>query len=168
MSQLAIFDLDHTLIDGDSDTLWCEFLIDEGLLDGTDFGPRNAAMERDYRAGSVSTQAFCDFYIGTLAGRTAAQWQPLRQRFWQQWVQPCVHAGTAALLRMHQQRSDLMLLSTATNRFITELTAQALGFEHLLATECEVAADGCFTGRTQGVLNMREGKVSRLQTWLAR
>ncbi len=167
MSRLAIFDLDHTLLDGDSDVLWCAFLMDEGLLDRASFEPRNQAMERDYRAGTVSTQDFCNFYVGTLAGRTAAEWQPWRERFWLERVQPRLHAGTAALLQGHRDRGDRLLLSTATNRFITELTAAGLGFEHLLATECEVGADGRFSGHTLGPPNMRAGKVDRLQAWLA-
>ncbi|MFO1329517.1 MAG: HAD-IB family hydrolase [Rubrivivax sp.] len=165
--RLAVFDLDHTLLDGDSDVLWCEFLMDEGLLERASFEPRNAAMESGYRNGTVTVQAFCDFYVGTLAGRTPAQWEPLRQRFSRERVQPRLHAGTAALLQQHRQRGDLLVLSTATNRYITEPTAAALGFEHLIATECELDAQGRFSGRTQGEPNMRDGKVGRLHRWLA-
>lgn len=167
MQSLAIFDLDHTLLDGDSDALWCAFLIDEGVLDGASFGPRNAETERGYRAGSISTQAFCDFYIGTLAGRTSAQWQPLRQRFVDERVLPRIKPGTAALLRRHRQQGDLLMLSTATNRFITEPTASALGFEHLIGTDCDTDDQGRFTGRTRGTPNMRAGKIENLSAWLA-
>lgn len=167
MKRLAVFDLDHTLLSADSDQLWCDFLIDEGLLEPVHFGTRNAELERGYRDGSVSVQAFCDFYVGTLAGRTPAQWQPLRERFLHERVLPCVCPGTPALLQRHRDAGDLLLMSTATNHFITELTAQALGFAHLLATDCEIDAQGRFSGRTQGVLNMRQGKVARLQAWLA-
>lgn len=165
---LAVFDLDHTLIDGDSDTLWCDFLIGEGVLDGPVFSARNSELERGYRAGSVSVAAFCAFYIGTLAGRTAQEWAALRQRFWQQQVQPRICPGTAALLQQHRERGDLLVLSTATNRFLTELTAAGLGFEHLIATECEQDEQGRFTGRPRGTPNMRAGKVERLTAWLAR
>ena len=163
--RLALFDLDHTLLDGDSDVLWCQFLMAEGVLDRASFEPRNQAMERDYRAGVVSVQAFCEFYVGTLAGRSAADWQPLRERFWQLWVQPRLCPGTAALLARHRAQGDRLVMSTATNRYITELTAQGLAIADLLATEVDWA-DGICTGRTQGVLNMREGKVARLHTWL--
>lgn len=164
--RLAIFDLDHTLLDGDSDVLWCQFLMDEGVLARASFEPRNQAMERDYRAGVVSAQAFCAFYVGTLAGRSADGWQPLRQRFWLQWVQPRLCPGTAGLLAHHRALGHRLLMSTATNRHITELTAQGLGITDLLATEVDWGSGIC-TGRTQGVLNMREGKVVRLNTWLA-
>ena len=165
--RLAVFDLDHTLLDGDSDVLWCNFLMDEGLLERSRFAPLNEAMERDYRAGTVSTQDFCNFYVGTLAGRTAAEWQPWRERFWRERVQPRLHAGTPALLQRHRDQGDTLVLSTATNRFITELTAAGLGVEHLIATECACAADGRFTGHTDGAPNMRAGKIDRLQAWLA-
>ena len=167
MNRLTLFDLDHTLLDGDSDVLWCDFLIARGLLDRDDFGARNAAMERDYRAGTVSAQAFCDFYVSTLAGRSAAQWQPLREAFLAEVVLSRLWPAGRALVRQHQQAGDLVLMTTATNRFITERTAAHFNIQHLLATECEVDAAGAFTGRTTGTLNMREGKPLRLRAWLA-
>jgi HAD superfamily hydrolase (TIGR01490 family) len=167
LQRLTLFDLDHTLLNGDSDVLWCDFLIARGLLDAQDFGARNAAMERDYRAGTVSVQAFCDFYVSTLAGRSAADWQPLREAFLCDVVVPRLWPAGQALVRQHQQAGDLVLMTTATNRFITEPTAAHFGIQHLLATECEVDDAGTFTGRTTGQLNMREGKVLRLQAWLA-
>lgn len=165
--KLAIFDLDGTLLDGDSDELWCDFLIAEGLLERERFKRLNAELARDYQAGTVSAQAFYDFHLGLLAGRTPAQWQPLCRRFVREAVLPRVFTGAAALLQSHRQAGDLLLLSTATNRAITALTAQALGFEHLLATECALDEQGCFNGHACGVLNMREGKVTRLRQWLA-
>lgn len=165
--RLALFDLDHTLLDGDSDVLWCDFLMARGVLDRAVFEPRNAAMERDYRAGSVSAADFSAFYVSTLAGRTPADWSVLRQDFLDHEVLPRIGDDARALLARHRARDDLLVLTTATNRFLTELTARVLGFEHLLATECEQDAAGRFTGRPAGVLNMREGKVTRLHAWLA-
>ena len=165
--KLVLFDLDHTLLDGDSDVLWCEFLIDCGELDRAAFGERNAAMARDYAAGTVSAAAFSGFYAATLAGRTAAQWEALRQAFLHEVVSPRIGAAARALPRSQQDAGALVVLTTASNRFITELSARELGIEHLIATECEKDAAGCFTGRTAGTLNMREGKVARLHAWLA-
>ncbi len=165
--KLALFDLDHTLIRGDSDVLWCSFLLRHGELDRAGFEARNRAMEDAYRAGTVSPRAFCDFYVSTLAGRSPADWQPLRQAFLHDEIVPLVPAAAMALVQRHQDAGDLVVMTTATNRFITELTAAHFGIHHLIATECEVAPDGRFSGRTQGVLNMREGKVERLQAWLA-
>lgn len=166
MQGLALFDLDNTLLSGDSDVLWCDFLMDQGLLDRALFAPRNAQMDAGYRAGTVDAQAFADFYVATLAGRTAAQWEPVRQTFHAHSVLPRLPAAARTLVQRHQQSGDLVVLTTATNRFITELTAHALGIAHLIATEPE-QADGVFTGRTCGTLNMRGGKVDRLHAWLA-
>jgi len=166
VTRLALFDLDHTLLDGDSDVLWCDFLIERGVLDRAAFGTRNAQMDRDYRAGSVSAQAFCEFYVSTLAGRTRLAWEPLRSEFLSNVIAPRIGSAAHALVRRHEDAGDLLLLTTATNRFITEPTAAHLGIEHLIATECEADAAGDFTGLTSGTLNMREGKVERLQAWL--
>lgn len=169
--RLALFDLDHTLLEGDSDVLWCAYLMDRGVLDRASFEPRNAAMDRDYRAGTVSVQAFSAFYVSTLAGRTPAQWEATRQAFLNDVVAPRLSAAARALVKQQQGEGATVVLTTATNRFITELTAVELGITHLIATDCEVAADGPlqgrFTGRTVGTLNMREGKVTRLHDWLA-
>jgi HAD superfamily hydrolase (TIGR01490 family) len=164
LKRLALFDLDHTLLAGDSDVLWCQFLLREGLLD-TSFDERNRAMEAAYRAGTVGVHEFSEFYVGTLAGRSAADWEPLRRRFLHDVVVPRIPAAARALVRQHA--SDRVVMTTATNRFITELTAAELGIEHLIATDCEVGADGRFSGRVQGTPNMREGKVERLHAWLA-
>lgn len=163
---LALFDLDHTLLDGDSDQLWCDFLIEEGLLERTTFAARNDEMARAYQAGTVDVRAFCEFYIGTLALKTPGDWQPLRERFLRDWIVPRLAAGGRAQIATHQQAGDRVVLTTASNRFITELTAAELGVPELLATECELT-DGRFTGKATGVLNMRAGKVERLHAWLA-
>jgi HAD superfamily hydrolase (TIGR01490 family) len=163
---LVLFDLDHTLLDGDSDVLWCDFLIERGVLDRAEFGARNAAMDRDYRAGTVGMQDFCDFYISTLVGRTRAAWQPLREAFLEEVIAPRLWPAGRALVDGHKAAGDRVLMTTATNRFLTELTAAHLGIDHLLATECEEAGEH-FTGRSSGTLNMREGKQVRLERWLA-
>jgi len=164
---LTLFDLDHTLLDGDSDVLWCDFLMQRGELDRALFEPRNRRMEREYEAGTVTAQAFCEFYVGTLAGRSRDQWQPLRREFLDTVIAPRIGPAAHGLVERHRSAGDLVVLTTATNRFITELTAALVGLPHLIATECEVGADGCFTGRVAGTLNMREGKVARLHEWLA-
>lgn len=162
---LAIFDLDHTLLSGDSDVLWCEFLVAQGLLPPDQLA-LNARMEADYRSGTVSVQAFSEFYVGTLCGRSPAFWAPWRQRFLQEVVLPRIPAAAHALVARHRAAGHTLVISTATNRVITELTAAALDIPHLIATEAALA-DGSYTGRTDGELNMREGKVQRLQAWLA-
>lgn len=168
--RLTLFDLDHTLLDGDSDQLWCGFLMDQGLLARERFEARNAEMERQYKAGTVSPAEFSAFYVSTLAGLSRAAWQPWRRRFLDEVVAPRIPAAAHALVQRHSAAGDLVVLTTATNRFITELTAAHLGIAHLIATECEAQglgeAEG-FSGQPCGTLNMREGKVERLQAWLA-
>ncbi len=164
--RLTLFDLDHTLLAGDSDVLWCDFLMDKGLLGREAFAGRNADMEARYRAGTVDAQEFAHFYIGTLAGGTPAHWEAMRQEFLATRVAPRIPAGALELVRTHLGAGDLVAMTTATNRFITELTALHFGIAHLLATEAEVL-EGVFTGRSCGTLNMRAGKVERLQAWLA-
>jgi HAD superfamily hydrolase (TIGR01490 family) len=165
VSRLALFDLDHTLLSGDSDVLWCEFLMQEGMLDRTEFEPRNVHMARHYADASVTAQAFCDFYVATLAGRSPAQWLALCKRFLNEVVVSRIPASAHALVDQHRQRGDTLVLTTATNRVITELTAGHFGIANLIATDVELV-DGVCTGRTAGTLNMREGKVERLRQWL--
>jgi HAD superfamily hydrolase (TIGR01490 family) len=163
--KLTLFDLDNTLLSGDSDVLWCDFLLDRGLLDRAIFAPRNADMEARYKAGTVGVEEFADFYVGTLAGKTPAQWEPLRQEFLHTQIAPRIPLAAQELVRRHLAAGDLVAMTTATNRFITELTARQMGIQHLLATEADLAG-GKFSGHTRGVLNMREGKVARLHSWL--
>ncbi len=164
--KLTLFDLDNTLLTGDSDVLWCDFLIKQGILDGAEFSVRNADLDARYKAGTARPREFSDFYVGTLAGRTADAWQPLRQQFLDEEIIPRIPQSARDLVREPQDSGELVAITTATNRFITELTAQHLHVEHLIATETEIV-DGAFSGRTRGQLNMREGKVVRLYAWLA-
>jgi HAD superfamily hydrolase (TIGR01490 family) len=145
--------------------LWCDYLVSRGLLDRATFAARNADMEARYKAGTVGVQEFADFYASTLAGRGPQDWEPVRQAFLGELVMPRIPQAARDLVKRHQDAGDLVLLTTATNRFITELTALHLDIEHLLATELELAV-GRFTGRTTGTLNLREGKVTRLADWM--
>ena len=165
--RLVFFDLDGTLLTGDSDVLWCDYLMDQGVLDRAHFAARNEDMDARYKAGTVSPQEFAGFYLETLQGRTPQSLEALRRSFLRDVVVPRIPPGAIELVRRHQDAGELCVITTATSRFITELTAAHLRFEHLIAIEPEIA-DGSFTGRASGVLNMREGKVVRLHEWLRR
>ena len=102
MMQLALFDLDHTLLSGDTDVLWCDFLMDAGLLERDVFGPRNLEMERGYQAGTVSKEAFAGFFVSTLAGKTLQTWEPWRQRFLREVIVPRIPQEARAQVRQHQ------------------------------------------------------------------
>ena len=163
--KLTLFDLDHTLLAGDSDVLWCDFLITRGVLDQS-FARRNLDVAARYKAGVVDAAEFAAFYISTFAGRSPRQWDNTRREFLETEIVPRIPPAALELVQRHGDAGDLVVLTTATNRFIVELTAIHLGITHLIATEPELA-DGIFTGRATGVLNMREGKPVRLRAWLA-
>jgi HAD superfamily hydrolase (TIGR01490 family) len=122
-------------------------------------------MAERYALGIATPAEFCGFYAQTLAGARPDAWQLLRERFLRDVIAPRIPAAARALVERHRDDGDRMVLSTATNRYLVELTALDLGIDDLLATEVEVV-DGVFTGRNTGVLNMREGKVERLRQWL--
>jgi HAD superfamily hydrolase (TIGR01490 family) len=164
--RLALFDLDHTLLTGDSDVLWCEFLVACGELPSVATRARNEEIASRYTAGTITPREFCGFYASLLAGRSPDSLQPLRERFLAEVVRPLIPDDARALLQRHRAAGDTLVLTTATNRVASELTAAELGVDHYLCTELEIA-DGRFTGKTSGVLNMRTGKLDRLRAWLA-
>ena len=167
LAPLTLFDLDGTLLDGDTDELWCEFLMDEGVLDRADFEAKNRSVVERYRAAAIGPAEFCAFYASTLRGRTAVAWAPLRERFVAPRVLPRIGSAARVLPARHREAGERVLLTTATNRFLTEPIAADLGFasEDLIATELEESG-GIFTGANAGILNMREGKLVRLRDWL--
>ena len=165
--RLALFDLDGTLLAGDTDVLWCEFLIDEGVLDRATFAAANRDVAERYARGEITPVEFAAFYAATLAGRLPEGWAPLRERFVATIIRPRIGAASFDLVARCRDSGDRLVLTTATNRFLTAPIAALLGIADLLATDLEVAPTGEFTGRTTGVVNMREGKVARLARWLA-
>lgn len=163
---LVLFDLDNTLLTGDSEVLWVEYLLAKGVLD-TSLAARNAEIDQRYHAGEATPAEFCEFFASTFAGRTPQEWAPLRAGFMAEVIRPRLPAAAHELVQQHRADGDLLVLTSATSRFLVELTAQELGFEHLIATELALHSDGRFAGCTFGTLNMREGKVERLREWLA-
>jgi HAD superfamily hydrolase (TIGR01490 family) len=162
--RLALFDLDHTLLSADSDVLWCEFMISEGRLAAV-FAEGYKDMAQRYDAGTVTPDDYCSFYARTLTGYTPADLLPLRDRFFRDWVLPRIPDDSRELLQRRRELGETLVLTTATNRVVSELTASELGVDHYICTELELV-DGRFTGRTAGVLNMRSGKIGRLRKWL--
>ncbi|MDB5975209.1 MAG: family hydrolase [Nevskia sp.] len=165
VNNLAIFDLDHTLLDGDSDYLWGRFLVEQGMVDGDSYERKNHEFYLAYQAGTLDIDAFAAFSLKPLTQYEPEQLYALRQRFVAEKIEPCVSAGTPDLLRRHREQGDTLIITTATNRFITEPIAALLGVPNLLATDPEII-DGRYTGRLSGHANFREGKVLRLRAWL--
>lgn len=163
--RLALFDLDNTLLAGDSDFEWAQFLIEKGVLDREVYEARNQAFYDQYKAGTLDIHEFLDFQLKPLARHPREQLDAWHAEFMASKVIPMVAPGTAALLQKHA--GDVCVVVTATNSFVTAPIARYLGVPHLIATEPE-AIDGEFTGRVVGTPSFREGKVERLEEWLAR
>jgi len=163
---LALFDLDNTLLAGDSDYLWGRFLAHEGLVDGERHERENLRFYREYQAGELDIHEFLRFALHPLTTHDPDLLREVRARFISETIEPIVAPGTPALLDHHRQRGDRLAIITATNSFVTAPIAALLGIADLLATEPEVI-DGRFTGRPVGTPCFREGKVMRLEGWLA-
>lgn len=161
----VFFDLDHTLLDGDTDVLWIEFLANEGLLDGQALLQRNQEISYLYKTGAVDPHEFTAFYVGTLVHKNWQDWQVLREKFFNEQILPCISAKAIALVHSHRKQGHTLVLTSATNTFLTELTAQYLKINHLLGSVPE-CIEGIFTGKTVGTLNLRDGKVVNLKAWL--
>lgn len=162
---LALFDLDGTLLSADSDTLWCGFLVAHGVLDPS-LEERSADMSRAYAAGTVVPDDYARFQARLLSGLTPQQLLPLQQRFVAEWVRPLIPDAARQLLQQHREAGDTLVLTTATSRVVSGLTAQDLGVDAHLCTELELQ-DGRYTGELRGRVNMRTGKVENLRAWLA-
>lgn len=162
--RLALFDLDNTLLAGDSDFEWAQFLMGKGVLDREVYEVRNQQFYEDYKAGCLDIRAFLDFQLKPLSRHSRTQLDVWHGEFLRDHILPMVAPGTPALLAQH--RADTCMIITATNRFVTEPIARLLGVPYLIATEPEVDAEGEFTGGVVGHPSFREGKVLRLEAWL--
>jgi len=164
--RLTIFDLDCTLLTGDTDEYWLRFLIDKGIVDHGEVEVRNNDIQARYAKGEASAEEFCFFYLGLLRGHSRADLDRWHDEFTQAIIVPNIPPAALELVRSARPNADLLVMSTATNRFLTAPIARYLGIEHLIATDPEENADGTFTGGCVGLPNMRANKVTRLDAWL--
>ena len=165
-SRLTLFDLDNTLIAGDSDYGWAQFLIELGVLDAADYERRNAQFFADYKEGRLDIRAFLDFQLRPLAAHELQQLLAWRDRFVDEKVRAMLLPRAQSLVAERLAAGDLVAVVTATNSFITRPIASLYGVANLVATEPELL-DGRFTGRTAGVPCFQAGKLTRVQAWLA-
>ena len=163
---LAIFDLDNTLIGGDSDHLWGQFVVEQGLVDGEHFANRNEQFYEDYKAGSLDIDDYLRFALSPLVGHPQQELAAWHRQFMRSKIAPIMLPKASELIREHRALGHQLMVITATNHFITRPIADALGIEELLACEAQIV-DGFYTGRPSGVPSYRAGKVTRLQQWLA-
>ncbi len=164
--KLALFDLDNTLLDGDSDFEWSQFLISIGVLDRELFEAKNLHFYEQYKQGTLDIHEFLDFQLKPLsrhARKTLDEWH---RQFMRDKVQPMITSQSRELVAKHKAAGDLCIIITATNSFVTAPIAREFGIEHLIATDPE-HKDGEFTGRVAGIPSFREGKIARLENWLA-
>jgi HAD superfamily hydrolase (TIGR01490 family) len=163
---LTLFDLDNTLLQGDSDYEWGQFLIDRGILDRDEYEARNNAFFEQYKAGTLDIDAYLEFALEPLARHTPEDLALWHTEFMATRIRPMIGQAAIDLVRRHLDAGDLCAVVTATNSFVTAPIAQAFGVPHLLATEPE-RRDGRYTGRVAGTPCFREGKIVRVRDWLA-
>jgi len=163
---LAIFDLDNTLIGGDSDNLWGQFLCDQKLVDAAGFEQQNNRFYEDYKTGGLDIDAYLRFALGPLKGQPRDTLDSWHREFMRTVIEPIMLPKAEALVAKHRAQGHTLLIITATNVFVTRPIATALGIENLLGCEAEIV-DGLYTGEPAGIPSYREGKVTRLNAWLA-
>lgn len=162
---LAIFDLDNTLLAGDSDHAWGEFLVEEGIVDAEEYRLANDRFYQEYLNGELDILHYLGFALQPLANHSMSELLAWRKIFMERKVLPMMLTRAEALLQSHRDRGHTLMIITATNRFVTEPIAEALGIEHLIATEPELV-NGHYTGEVAGTPSFQDGKVIRLNDWL--
>ncbi len=163
---LAIFDLDNTLLAGDSDHAWGEFLCDKGHIDANAYRARNDQFYADYLAGKLDVlayQNFCQEILGRTDMATLQQWHA---DFMREYIDPIILPRGEELVAKHRDAGDYIMMITATNEFITGPIATRLGMDHLIATQCGMQ-DNRYTGQLVGIPSFQAGKITRLNSWLA-
>jgi HAD superfamily hydrolase (TIGR01490 family) len=164
--ELVLFDLDNTLLDGDSDYEWAQFLIEQGVLERAKYEQRNQDFFDQYKAGRLDIYAFLDFQLAPLAQYPRTQLDAWHLQFMAQKILPKISAAARRLVGRSLQGENLCAIVTATNSFVTAPIAREFGVPHLVATEPEQIG-GRFTGKVSGTPCFREGKVTRVEQWLA-
>jgi HAD superfamily hydrolase (TIGR01490 family) len=163
--RLAVFDLDNTLLAGDSDYLWGQWMVTHGIVDAELYASENARFFREYEAGTLDIHEYAAFSLYPLTTQPLSRMLELRERFVSEQIAPLVAPGAPALLERHRAQQDRILITTATSRFVSEPIAALLGVSDLIATESE-QVDGRYTGRITGTPNFQHGKVENMRRWL--
>lgn len=164
--RLALFDLDKTLLSGDSDHTWGDFIVEKGLVNAAYYQQKNNDFYAQYQQGDLDIFAYLEFALDFLANNDMTYLQELHQEFMQQKVVPMVLSKAKALVQKHQEQGDICVIITATNDFVTAPIAALFDIEHLLATQAEIL-DGQYTGKVAGTPCYQHGKVERIEHWIA-
>lgn len=167
MTNLTLFDLDHTLLPLDSDYEWGQFLVRIGAVESDAFARRNAEFYAQYQAGTLDPIAYLEFAFGTLARFPRKQLDAWHDQFMDEVILPAILPAARSLVEKHQDAGDLLAIITATNRFVTAPIAKAFGIGNLIAAAPEVTSEGEITGRFSGIPPYGEGKVINTKAWLS-
>lgn len=162
---LAIFDLDNTLIAGDSDHSWGEFLVDQNIVDRQFYKKMNDKFYADYESGCLDIYAYLEFSVQPLTKFSIKDLQSLHQQFMSEVIDPMKLDKAKDLINHHRQAGDRLLVITSTNRFIVEPICQSLGINEIIATDLEII-DNKYSGKVIGTPTFQEGKVERFNQWL--
>jgi HAD superfamily hydrolase (TIGR01490 family) len=165
--RLAIFDLDNTLLGGDSDHLWGRFLIERGVVDADYYERENERFYAEYKAGTLDIFEYQRFSLAPVKGHTVEAIQGWHQRYMAEKIAPIMLPAAQDLLEKHRRAGDFLLIITATNRLVTQPIAEAFGVDDMLATEAEIVG-GRYTGEVVDIPCFQQGKVQRLTAWLAK
>lgn len=165
---LALFDLDHTLLPLDSDYAWGQFCVEEGLVEPQEHTARNAAFLQQYQNGTLDIHDYVAFAMGAAAQAGPQEAARLHQKYLHEKILPVITPQALQLVQQHQAAGDVCIMITATNEFVTRDIAKAFGIEHLIAVDLERdSATGHYTNRIAGIPSFQEGKVTRMQMWLS-
>ena len=166
MNDLALFDLDHTLLPIDSDYEWGQFLVREKVVDADEHQRRNDAFFAQYNAGTLDPVEYLEFALGTLARFDPAHLKDLQAQYMRDVIKPAIRPKALDLVRKHQDAGDLVAIITATNAFVTAPIAREFGVEHLIAAKPELDERGHPTGKLAGTPTQGHGKVTHMHAWL--
>ena len=165
--KLIIFDLDNTILNGNSDYSWIKFIIDSGQVDHDEYTKRNEYFYEQYYQGSLDYDAWAEFALSTFKGKTPEQLKGLLKEFLNSIIEPMINIYALRLLHEHSHDNDFMLLASATNSIIVKPIAERLGFKHIIATDVEIIA-GKYTGKMKGESALGKGKLNKVKEWMSR
>lgn len=162
---LAIFDLDHTLINEDSDYLWGKYLVDHAIVDPDYYKKKNEQFYADYQAGSLDIKEYLNFSLRPLTEHSIKKLYAWREDFVRTVIEPAIAKNTPKLVEKHKNEGHTLIIVSATNLFVTEPIANLLGIHHVLSTEPEII-DQRYTGEYIGIPTFKEGKIAALNEWM--
>jgi HAD superfamily hydrolase (TIGR01490 family) len=165
--KLIIFDLDNTILNGNSDYSWIKFMIDSGQVDHDEYTKRNEYFYEQYYQGSLDYDAWAEFALSTFKDKTPEQLKGLLKEFLNSIIEPMINIYALRLLHEHSHDNDFMLLASAANSIIVKPIAERLGFKHIIATDAEII-DGKYTGRIKGESALGKGKLNKVKEWMSR